>query len=63
MFTRQVIFKDEKGTIFGGIYVEFDDERYIICGCCGGVFDADEVEIVKTFEDWVNIEEEIRGNW
>ena len=35
----------------------------IICGCCGGIFELDEFEEDEVVElgNWVNIEEEIRG--
>lgn len=57
---KQIKFKDFEGEVFGGILL---DNRDIICGCCGGVFpaDEDEVEIVEEFEYWVNISEEIIG--
>ena len=34
-----------------------------ICGCCGSIFELDEFEEDEVVElgEWVNIEEEIRG--
>ena len=63
MLTKQCVFKDEEGTKFGGIYVEVGGDVYIICGCCGGVMELTDITDIKLFDDWVNIEEEIRGNW
>ena len=63
MLTKQCVFKDEEGTKFGGIYVEVGGEVYIICCCCGGVMELTDITDLKLFDDWVNIEEEIRGNW
>ena len=35
----------------------------LVCGCCGGVYELDEFEEGEVVElgNWVNIEEEIRG--
>ena len=56
---KQVKFKDYDGDIFGGILVE--SFNVIICGCCGGTFAVDEVEIIETYGDWVDISDEIIG--
>ena len=60
MLTKQCVFKDEDGNLTGGIYIEIGDEKYIICGCCGGVFELEDVADLKLFDTWVNIEEEMR---
>lgn len=59
MLTKQCAFKDEDGTIFGGIYVEIGEEKYVICGCCGGVMEMDDIEELYLFDEWNNISEEI----
>lgn len=58
MNVKQVKFLDADRHIHGGILV---DDKYIICGCCGGVFDVkdDEIEIIEVYENWVSFEEEI----
>ena len=56
---RQIKFIDKEAEgqeVFGGILL--DDGR-VICACCGGVFEPDEVEIIEVYEDWVNFSEEI----
>ena len=53
---KQVKFVDFENEIHGGILNE--NENYIICGCCGGVFEKNEVKILKVY-DWINIEEAI----
>ena len=58
METKQCVFKDNDGVIFGGILI---DNEYVICGCCGGVFEANEVEIIEIFKDWISISDEIIG--
>lgn len=61
MLTEQVRFRCciEKDEEYGGILV---DNKYVICGCCGGVFELDdgEVEILEKLR-WVPISEEILG--
>lgn len=31
----------------------------VICGCCGSFIEADEIVVIKYFEDWVDISEKI----
>lgn len=53
----QIKFLDEDENILGGIaYHDF-----IICGCCGGVFEVGDVVIVKAFEQWDDISSDILG--
>ena len=33
----------------------------IVCGCSGGLFEPDEVEIIKEYENWIDLSEEIKG--
>lgn len=47
------IFDDE--VLFG---IGYHDQ--IICACCGGIFEIDEVEVIEIFPDWVNFDEYIR---
>lgn len=64
METKQVKFQDADGEIFGGILVDTGSESFVICGCCGGVFWMDEEgtewKLIETYDEWVNISEEIR---
>lgn len=62
---KQVIFldmEDEPHTKHGGIMLDDGD---VICGCCGGIFEAAERgETWKLLEErdfWVNIDKEIRN--
>ena len=57
MTAKQVLFvvPDENDPHMG-ILIDHD---YIICAECGGVFEADEVFIIKTYDIWVNFEDEI----
>lgn len=56
---KQVIFMDCEGNVQGGIYVP--ELNGIICGCCGSLVDDDFV-ILHTYENWVDISEEICGD-
>lgn len=56
MHCVQVKFHQGDGE-FGGILI---DNRYLICGCCGGVFDLEEDDIIieKVYE-WIDISDTI----
>ena len=62
MIAQQVQFNDKnigEGEMLGGIMV---DNEYIICGCCGGIFEVEEVGKENIFPlKWINISEEIKG--
>ena len=64
---KQVKFKDPDGTILGGIALYEEqadgvaDLTGVICGCCGGVFQYDEVEIIEKYENWIPLSDEIIG--
>lgn len=54
----QVLFRDpdnEEGFIGG---IAYRDE--IICGCCGGIFELNEVSDLLPI-DWIDISDSIRG--
>lgn len=60
---RQIKFRDTNGEgdgTLGGIQLDNGD---IICGCCGGVFEADDpdIEIIEVFDAWVDISDAIVG--
>ena len=63
MTTKQVKFRDNDGEIHGGILL---DNNYIVCGCCGTVFNLKEeleennscFEILKEYK-WISFEEYI----
>ena len=48
----QVLFRDEENNLCAGI--RLDDGR-ILCGCCGGILEPEEVTIMKVFHDWEDI--------
>lgn len=58
MIAKQCIFVDEEKTVHAGIHCTEEDNSnsYIICLCCGGIIDPNEV-VYKTFENWMSLEE------
>lgn len=65
---KQVMFYDKENDMkHGGILTDDGD---IICGCCGGLIPCDEIgddedcthKILKVFDFWVNLDEEICGD-
>ncbi len=36
-------------------------QNKVICGCCGGTFELNEICYLKEYKTWVNISEEITG--
>ncbi len=65
MVTKQVRFRDkENDEILGGILCEDGVCDYIICGCCGGIVEADDpdIEILEVYKTWCDISESITGD-
>jgi len=59
---KQCKFIDDDGEVCGGILCDFDNgDKYIICGCCGGIFDPNEVEVLEIYDYWVSLSDEIIG--
>lgn len=57
------INSDDDRTIFGGI-VNVDDDGNIInviCGCCGSVFEPEDIKILERYNDWMDLTEAIVG--
>lgn len=62
MIVKQVKFRCEGEEDYkGGIMVDDGYPPYVICGCCGGVYEMNEIEEIKTYPSWVDISEEIKG--
>ena len=58
-----LVSEGEEGLIYGGIGCYDDDGNlnYVICGCCGSVFDPEDVEILQKYNHWIDICEAIIG--
>ena len=64
---KQVVFKevyeDENTNPSVGIACyNSNNLQFIVCACCGGVFEPDEVEIVKENYYWINFTDAIKGD-
>lgn len=48
--------------ILGGIGI-YDEDTLInvICGCCGGMFEPEDVEILEIYNSWVDLVDTIIG--
>lgn len=60
MEAKQCIFVDEKKVVHSGIHcmeegVKNSKAEYIICLCCGGIIDPQEV-VFKDFENWMSFD-------
>ena len=54
---KQIKFRDFEDVVRGGI---LDTEKNIvICACCGGVFEVEEIAIDEVYEYWVDFTEDI----
>ncbi len=61
---KQIMFKDiENESIHGGILLDNGD---VICGCCGGLLKADEINQtwsnINTYDEWIDLDETICGD-
>lgn len=61
MITRQVSFKDDDEELCYGIQVETDEnEWFIICACCGSIFDEEGAHDVQPLGEWVDFSDFIK---
>ena len=57
---KQIKFHEVGENIeIGGILL---DDGNIVCGCCGSLFEPEDVEIIKEYESWIDLSEEIKGD-
>lgn len=61
---KQIKFYDkENDSVHGGILTDDGD---IICGCCGGLIEKDDVMsdivILETYSEWIDLTEAICGD-
>ena len=57
---RQVIFMDNAGIIYSGIWNQDRDE--VICGCCGATIKSGNFVLLHIYDEWLNITDEICGD-
>lgn len=61
------IFDIENKKVHGGILL---DDGSVICGCCGGLIEADEIgdnndsthRVLRVYENWIDLTFEICGD-
>jgi transcription elongation factor Elf1 len=48
---------DEEGKCFGGIAIVDDNGTItnVICGCCGSVFEPEDIKIIDRYDDWMDL--------
>ena len=57
---KQIKFHEVGENIeIGGILL---DDGNIVCGCCGSLFEPEDVEIIREYENWIDLSEEIKGD-
>ena len=56
---KQVVFSDPDNAGKWQVGIAYQDE--IICACCGGLFEIEEIDIIHAYADWVDIATEIVG--
>ena len=61
---KQILFEDiENQETHAGILL---DDGSCVCGCCGGLFPADEHKetwnIIKEYDEWIDIQDAIAGD-
>jgi len=64
-FYKQVKFVDrETGDTYLGGIAAYDGDKllFVICGECGGVLEPEDVEILKEYDDWMDLTEAILGD-
>ena len=57
---KQVIFMDNEGSVQAGIWNQDRDE--IICGCCGATIESGDFVLLRIYDEWLNITDEICGD-
>ena len=57
------LINEDEGNVFGGIAIVNDYGTIInvICGCCGSVFEPEDIKILERYDDWMDLTEAIVG--
>ena len=61
-----LIDEGEEGRIYGGIgvyFIDFDNNELVevICGCCGSVFEPEDIEVLEVYHNWADLTDTIKG--
>lgn len=60
----EVINPDIGENVFGGIAIVDKNGTItnVICGCCGSVFEPEDIRILERYNNWVDLTETIIGD-
>lgn len=53
---KQCIFVDEWKNVQCGILL---DDGNMLCGCCGGIIEAEDFRLLEVYDNWVELDEGI----
>lgn len=59
------LINEDEGNIFGGIAIIDDNDgtvTNVIYGCCGSVFEPEDIKILERYNNWVDLTETIIGD-
>ena len=64
MIIKQVRFRPVGEQAWqGGIYINNNlEDAYIICGCCGNIFELYDIDEYYFYDEWMNLSEIIKEN-
>ena len=64
MIIKQVRFRPVGEQAWqGGIYIKNNlEDAYIICGCCGNIFELYDIDEYYFYDEWMNLSEIIKEN-
>ena len=68
MYAYQVKFREVNNhhprAGYGGIRIidGQNRENYVICGCCGSIFEEGEYKLIEEYDDWNDLSQEILGD-
>lgn len=59
------LINEDEENVFGGIAIVDDNDGIItnvICGCCGSMFEPEDIKILERYDKWVDLTEAITGD-
>jgi len=57
------LINEDEGNVFGGIAIvnDYGTITNVICGCCGSVFEPEDIKILERYDEWMDLTEAIVG--
>ena len=60
--TNSAVTDIDNDVYYGIAAYDYKDYLYhIVCGCCGGIFEPQDVEILESYP-WIDLEDTIKGD-